>query len=157
MSFKTVFVALFATLTIAAPATNVDASLEARNDAVNVVEKRFEPGWCTFHQHDDWSNGLDTNPTTKIQLNFFDGKKNQFYTFPQTNVRGQIPYHIKPDGFSDPITLSGGPDGGWKYEYKGDVWTTSDKNRCSAGKRADPGSKGNHGRNTQDYDCGFTC
>ena len=64
---------LLAVTAITAPASSVSTG----------HEKRFKPGWCTFHLHQDESNIYDTNPTNKTEIS--DGQGNDFYTSPQQN------------------------------------------------------------------------
>ncbi|MBE3050484.1 hypothetical protein IMZ48_49915 [Candidatus Bathyarchaeota archaeon] len=77
MSLKSFLAAGFLAVTaIAAPYSPVSS----------VVEKRFEPGWCNFHLHQDESNPLDTKPTSNINTTLFNGQGNGFYTFPRQNI-----------------------------------------------------------------------
>ena len=120
----------------------IAASLAVSASAAPKKSKRWEPGWCTFHLHEDRANPHNfLKDDIKIEIQFYDGKGAELYHYPQTekgdwlvpqdNVMDDDPnsYYILTDlphefGFSL-INPDGKEPDGFNFEYNGQKFATT--------------------------------
>jgi hypothetical protein len=172
MSIKQIILtALLATAVLAMPAPapqsidenpkvlieNSSGLKSIRTTPDNGLAKRYAGGWCTFHIHEDMSNGLALPNafTDKIALTLFDNDHNVIGEVPQTNLAGHVPYSVTSQ-LPWTIEINDGPNRGWAFAYADQGWNTEDTAHCSAGGWENP-SIDNGQRWIRDYDCGFSC